>query len=88
MITNQHKTHISKGTFAIDIQYKGKEFHALVIPEPLGEGSFDYCVMIPWLFNFKLGFFKNAWQVVDSVNIDHELINVVGNEISFVCSID
>lgn len=87
MIDNQQKTHITRGTFAIDIQYKGKEFYALVIPEPPVEGSHDYQVMIPWLFNFKLGFFKNAWHVVDGDNIDHELINVVGKEISFVCTI-
>lgn len=88
MIHNLHRTYISKGTFAIDIQYQGKEFYALVIPEPPGEGSFDYHVMIPGLLNFKLGFFQNAWQVVEGDNIDHELINVVGNEISFVSTID
>lgn len=88
MVNEKDRIHITRGTFAIDIYYQGKEFYALVIPEPPCEGCFNYYVMIPWLFNFKLGFFKNAWKVVDGDHIDHELIKVVGKEISFVCTID
>lgn len=88
MVENKKRLHITRGTFAIDIRYQGKEFYALVIPEPPGELSHDYHVMIPWLFNFKLGFFEHGWQVVDDAIIDHELLNEVGKEISFVCTLN
>lgn len=88
MKDNQQKPYLNRGTFAIDIQYQGKEFYALVIPEPTGEDNFDYHVMIPGLFNFRLGYSKNTWHAVDNDDIDPELINVVSKEISFVCAID
>ncbi len=87
MIDNQQKTHITRGTFAIDIQYQGKEFYALVIPEPPVEGSHDYHVMIPWLFNFKLGYTKQIWVVLNDEPVDAELLEVVSKEIAFVCTI-
>lgn len=87
METSTKRLHINQGSFAIDIRYMDKEFYALVVPSPAAETSKYYQVFIPWLLNFKLARFTEGWKVLNGDDIDDDLLNAVGSEISFISSI-
>lgn len=86
MVDEKNKLHVTRGTFAIDIKYKGQDYYALVIPEPPDPEIHGYQVLIPWLFNFKLGFARQSWVVIGDEPVDAELLEAVSKEITFVCT--
>lgn len=86
MVDEKNKLHVTRGTFAIDIKYKGKDYYALVIPDVPKDDGNCYQILVPWLFNFKLGYARQSWVVMGDEPVDAELLEAVSKEITFVCT--